>query len=98
LVQANGLPGGEVVAGATYYGTCGSVSYAVTRFHAAPNATLQEQVSFQDDGSGPRFFVRQVGGTWTLAGSVPYDQTASCATFTQLPSALKTLWQNCPLG
>jgi hypothetical protein len=98
LLQANGMPGGQVVAGATYYGTCGSASYAATRFQPAPHATLQEQVSFQDDGSGPRFFVQKSGTAWALVGTSPYDQARSCARFTQLPSGLRTLWLDCPLG
>jgi hypothetical protein len=98
LVLANGSPGGQAVPGDTYYGVCGATSYAVARFEPAPGATLQEQVSFQDDGSGPRFFVEQAGGSWTVAGIEPYEQLPSCSGFTQLPSSLKTLWDNCPLG
>jgi hypothetical protein len=97
LVAANGAPGGQLVPGDTYYGACGSTAYAVGRFMAAPGATLQEQVSFQDNGGGPRFFT-ETAGVWKLAGQFPYDQPPSCATFTQLPSALEALWQHCPLG
>jgi len=98
LVAANGSPGGEAVPGDTYYGICGSTSYAVAHFEPAANATLQEQVSFQDDGAGPRFFVMKSGGSWKVVGTEPYDQTPSCARFTQLPPALKTLWNDCPRG
>jgi len=98
LVAANGSPGGEAVPGDTYYGICGSTSYAVAHFRPAANATLQEQVSFQDDGAGPRFFVMQAGGGWTVVGNQPYNQVPSCAGFTQLPAALRTLWQDCPRG
>jgi len=96
LVQANRLPGGHAVPGHTYYGTCGAVSYAVARFEPVTNATLAEQVSFQDDGSDSRFFMKQARGAWTVVGQRDYDLAPTCATFTQLPSALKTLWQNCP--
>jgi hypothetical protein len=98
LVQADGHPGGQAVPGATYYGTCGTTGYAVARFMAAPGATLDEQVSFQDDGSGPRFLLKNGGGAWTVVGTFPYDVAPSCATFTMLPTTLKTLWQDCPLG
>ena len=39
LVAANGSPGGEAVPGDTYYGICGSTSYAVAHFEPAANAT-----------------------------------------------------------
>lgn len=96
LVEANRQPGGQAVPGHTYYGTCGPVAYAVARFEPAPHATLAEQVSFQDDGSDTRFFMRQAGSAWMVVGRRQYDLAPTCATFTQLPSALKTLWQNCP--
>lgn len=99
LSAANDQPGGEVVAGTTYFGACGATSYAAARFKAAPGATERQQVSFQDEGSAPRFFV-QKGGTWRLVEKVntyPYDMHASCASFTELPERLKSLWRNCPL-
>lgn len=95
LVEANGLPGGQVVPGRTYYGVCDATSYAVAQFRAAAGATLQEQVSFQDDGSDMRFFSRPDGGAWAVVGMVPYDQDPTCAPFAALPPALKALWDNC---
>jgi hypothetical protein len=98
LVEANGLPGGVAVPGTTYFGVCGTTSYAVSLFHAGPDATFDQRVSFQDEGSAPRFFLKEGAGAWTLVGTQSYELPPSCATFAQLPAALKTLWQDCPLG
>jgi hypothetical protein len=99
LVAANGTPGGEAVPGSIYYGTCGTTAYAVARFGPAPGSTIQEQIAFQDAGSVAHYFVRSAEGHWTLAGTAPFPSaTPSCATFTQLPAALRAIWRDCPQG
>lgn len=97
LVRANGSPGGETVPGSVYYGTCATTGYAVSRFQPAPGSTPQEQVSFQDAGGFPRFFIEASGQGWKLAGSAS-SRNAGCSSFTELPAALRTLWQGCPQG
>lgn len=99
-MEAGDLPGGQISPGTTYYGMCGSTAYAVSSFHAAPGATFDQQVSFQDEGSAPRFFVKEAGGAWAVVGigTPSYEMPLSCAKFTQLPAALRALWQDCPLG
>jgi hypothetical protein len=99
LVAANGTPGGQALPGSIYYGTCGTTAYAVARFGPAPGATMQEQIAFQDAGSVAHYFVRPAEGLWTLAGTAPFPSaTSSCATFTQLPAALRAIWRDCPQG
>jgi hypothetical protein len=99
LVAANGTPGGQVVPGSLYYGTCGITGYAVARFEPGPGATGQEQVAFQDAGSVAHYFVQPQGQPWRLVGSAPYPSHGmNCRTFAQLPGTLRAIWQDCPNG
>lgn len=100
LVQANGSPGGETVPGSVYYGVCGSTSYAVARFQPSPTATPEQANSFQDEGAAPHYFMEASGESWKLVtdGANFPQHMRDCSTFTQLPEALRTLWQDCPNG
>jgi hypothetical protein len=96
LVSADGRPGATEVAGSTFYGICGSTSYAVASFMPAATATGQDSVAFQDAGGAPEFFTRVQGGVWKVVGRAPgLPSPASCAGFTALPTTLKTLWKDC---
>ena len=96
---ANGTPGGEVVAGSVYYGSCGTTAYAVARFQPGPDATPQESIAFQGAGSVAHYLVQEAGQPWRLVGMAPFPSSSpSCATFTELPALLRTAWQDCPQG
>ncbi len=93
LITANGQPGGLL--SIAYYGSCGTTSYAMARFRATPDATFQQKVNFQGEGQAPKFLIQE-GGTWRLVGRLDFMLPQSCASFAELPAALKSLWQNCP--
>ncbi len=92
LVQADGRPDATEVAGATFYGTCGTTRYAVTRMTLGPAGTELQGVAFQDGGAYPELLV-DTGTSWTLItrSATPTGCTASPV----LPAALRTVWQDC---
>ena len=98
LVEANGTPWAQTVPGSVYYGTCGSTGYAVARFQ--PGSASTDPASFQDEGAAPHYFVEAAGAPWKLVvDSANFPQhMRDCSTFTQLPDALRSLWQDCPNG
>lgn len=82
-----------------YYGQCGSVRYAATRFVLTSGATYQEQVGIQDDGSAMKYFTAPAAGAWTYvaSGSFP-PSSGGCAAIAQIPAALAAVWAGCPSG
>jgi hypothetical protein len=94
LLAADGRPGAVLLDGATFYGTCGSVAYAVASFAPAAGDDIAEQVSFQDDGSMPELF-DDTGGGWRL---VARAGAAGCTTSPVLPSALRAIWHGCTIS
>lgn len=93
LITANGQPG--ALLSLAYYGRCGATSYAMARFGPTPDATFQQKVNLQGEGRAPKFFIEE-RGTWRLVGTLDFMRPQSCASFAELPDALKSLWQNCP--
>jgi hypothetical protein len=96
LVVADGRSGAELVPGTVFYGTCGATRYAVARFEPTEDASVSEEVQFQDHGAYPEFFTSPVGGAWQLVGSQSGPPGAmSCTDFTSAPSKLRALWDDC---
>ncbi|MCQ4081688.1 hypothetical protein NGB36_13990 [Streptomyces sp. RB6PN25] len=86
----------EPVKGTFYYGTCGGVTYAGTRFMPAAGSTLAEQVALQDAGGAMKYFVQRPGGTWIfVAGDGLPASPLGCAAISQIPSGLATAWGDC---
>ena len=84
------------VPGTVFYGACGNTQFAVATFEASPSATGAESVAFQDHGAYPEFFERTDTSSWKLDGSAPGPPGAkNCASFTQLPATLRTIWDDC---
>ena len=75
-----------------YYGSCGTTLYAAVRFEAGADATGDDRVQLQDEGSGLQFFQSTPSTRWLFVGSDAYPATDDCARFA--PVALARQW-NC---
>ncbi|MGW0501053.1 hypothetical protein ACWD0Z_38210 [Streptomyces sp. NPDC003007] len=85
--------------GQFFYGQCGGVRYAATRFEATLGATYDELVSMQDEGSATKYFRGTSAGGWTYLTSDGFPRgPRGCGDVTQIPDALSALWGNCPVG
>ncbi|MFJ4470036.1 hypothetical protein ACIP2X_21550 [Streptomyces sp. NPDC089424] len=79
-----------------FYGRCGDVRYAATRFQATAGATLDELVSLQDEGSATKYFSTASTGAWTYVAGDSFPRGAGgCADIPQIPAALSETWGNC---
>ncbi|MFD7434840.1 hypothetical protein [Streptomyces sp. NPDC059861] len=79
-----------------FYGQCGDVRYAATRFQATPGATLDELVAMQDEGSVTKYFRTTSAGGWTYVASDSFPPGArGCGDIPQIPAALSETWGNC---
>lgn len=92
LNAADGRVDTEPVPGATFYGTCGTTSYAVVRYQLLSGVTPAENPSLQGAGAYPELFVNH-GSGWVLTAHATQPQ--GCTDSTALPAALRTLWKNC---
>ncbi|MFG3092997.1 hypothetical protein [Streptomyces antibioticus] len=85
--------------GTFFYGQCGGVRYAATRFHATPGATHDELVNMQDEGSVTKYFRSTSAGGWTYLTSDGFPHgPQGCGDVAQIPEALSALWGNCSVG
>ncbi|HEY6797086.1 MAG TPA: hypothetical protein VI248_20630 [Kineosporiaceae bacterium] len=85
------------VPGTFYYGRCGAVEYAGTRFEPAPGATYNDGVALQDDGAAMMYYSRTPGGAWRHIATSGVEPTAlGCTKLPQIPHALALLWHDCP--
>ncbi|WP_159045502.1 hypothetical protein [Streptomyces puniciscabiei] len=85
------------VKGTFYYGSCGGVLYAGTRFHLTAGSTEAEQVALQDDGAAMKYFVDRPGAGWRyVAGDSFPAGPRGCAAIAQIPARLAALWNDCP--
>ncbi|MER7900102.1 hypothetical protein ABTX62_29320 [Streptomyces sp. NPDC096046] len=85
--------------GQFFYGRCGGLRYAATRFEATLGATHDELVSMQDEGSATKYFRGTSAGGWTYLTSDDFPRGAQgCGDVAQIPGALSALWGNCPVG
>ncbi|MFE1289472.1 hypothetical protein [Streptomyces sp. NPDC058751] len=81
-----------------FYGRCGTVRYAVTRFRPTAGATQAELVAMQDEGSSAKYF-RDSGGGWVYVASdgLPAGPNG-CADVPAIPDALAAAWGNCSIA
>ncbi|MFD8735673.1 hypothetical protein ACFV06_12180 [Streptomyces sp. NPDC059618] len=80
-----------------FYGRCGTVRYAATRFRPTAGATQAELVGMQDEGAATKYF-RDSGGGWTYIASDGFPAGPhGCADIPAIPDALATAWGDCPL-
>ncbi|MET9134595.1 hypothetical protein [Streptomyces antibioticus] len=85
--------------GQFFYGQCGGVRYAATRFQATPGATHDELVNMQDEGSVTKYFRSTSAGGWTYLTSDGFPRgPQGCGGVAQIPEALSALWGNCTVG
>ncbi|MFH0520967.1 hypothetical protein ACHBTE_27785 [Streptomyces sp. M41] len=85
--------------GQFFYGQCGGVRYAATRFQATPSATHDELVNMQDEGSVTKYFRSTSAGGWTYLTSDGFPRgPQGCGDVAQIPEALSALWGNCSVG
>lgn len=75
-----------------YYGSCGTTLYAAVRFEAGADATGDDRVQLQDEGSGLQSFRFTPSTGWRFVGSDRYPATDDCSRFA--PVALARQW-NC---
>lgn len=80
-------------AGGFLYGSCGNVTYAETRFTATAQATTDEEVALQDEGSSRKYFSLGSTGTWTYLGTGGFPDTGGC--LGQIPHPLAVIWGDC---
>ncbi|MFJ6832506.1 hypothetical protein [Streptomyces sp. NPDC091209] len=81
-----------------FYGRCGTVHYAATRFGLTAGATQAELVGMQDEGSAVKYF-RSSGGGWAYIASDGFPAGPhGCADIPAIPHALATAWGDCSIA
>ncbi|UUU23750.1 hypothetical protein [Streptomyces sp. DSM 40750] len=79
-----------------FYGQCGDVRYAATRFESTPGATYEELVSTQDEGSVTKYFRGTSADSWSYIASDTFPRGPhGCGDVPQIPEALAAAWGNC---
>jgi hypothetical protein len=82
-----------------FYGQCGGVRYAATRFESTPGATHEELVSMQDEGSATKYFRSTSASGWSyLASDGSPPGPHGCGEVPQIPESLAATWGNCSVG
>ncbi|OQQ13935.1 hypothetical protein B0675_27415 [Streptomyces sp. M41(2017)] len=81
-----------------FYGQCGTVHYAVTRFQPVDGATYEELVGMQDEGSAAQYF-SDSGNGWAHVGSDGFPAGPhGCGDVPAIPDALAEAWKNCSIA
>ncbi|MGW3911620.1 hypothetical protein ACWEBX_08840 [Streptomyces sp. NPDC005070] len=81
-----------------FYGRCGTVRYAATRFQPFAGATQAELVGMQDEGSVTKYF-RDSGGGWVYVATDGFPVAPhGCGDIPAIPDALATAWGNCSIA
>ncbi|MFE7763868.1 hypothetical protein [Streptomyces sp. NPDC057438] len=81
-----------------FYGQCGGVRYAATRFDSTPGATHEELVGMQDEGSAIKYFRGTSGDNWIYVASDGFPRgPQGCGDVPQIPEELAAAWRNCPV-
>lgn len=81
-----------------FYGQCGTVRYAATRFLAVDGATYEELVGMQDEGSATKYF-RNSGDGWAYVASDGFPAGAhGCGDIPAIPDALAGAWKDCSVA
>ena len=84
------------VKGTFYYGQCDGVLYAGASFTATADATENELVQLQDEGSTEKYFTKADGSEWThVAGDGFPRSPRGCAAVPEIPARLARLWGDC---
>lgn len=82
-----------------FYGRCGDVRYAATRFESTPGATHDQLVAMQDEGSATKYFRGASGADWIyIAGDGSPRGVRGCDDVPQIPESLAETWGNCSVG
>lgn len=92
LRRVDGRVDADAVSGATFYGTCGTTSFAVVRYQLFSAYTAKQDPAFQGAGAYPELFVNH-GDGWVLTAHA--SKAEGCTDSADLPAALRTLWNNC---
>ena len=78
-----------------FYGQCGTVHYAATRFRPVEGATYEELVGMQDEGSAAQYF-SDSGSGWAHVGSDGFPASPhGCGDSPVIPDVLAESWKNC---
>lgn len=86
----------QPVPGQFFYGQCGGVRYAATRFESTPGATYEQLVSMQDEGGATKYFRSTSAGNWSYVASDGFPRgPQGCGDVPQIPEALAAVWRNC---
>ncbi|MER5469341.1 hypothetical protein [Streptomyces sp. NPDC002685] len=81
-----------------FYGQCGTVRYAATRFGLSAGATQEELVGMQDEGSATKYF-RSSGGGWVYVGTDGFPAGPhGCGDIPAVPEALAAAWGGCSVA
>ncbi|MFF4539608.1 hypothetical protein [Streptomyces aureus] len=81
-----------------FYGRCGTVRYAATRFQPVAGAGQAELVGMQDEGSATKYF-RDTGGGWAYVATDGFPASAhGCGDIAAIPPALATVWGDCSIA
>ncbi|WP_328554408.1 hypothetical protein [Streptomyces sp. NBC_00358] len=81
-----------------FYGQCGNVRYAATRFGLTAGATHAELVGMQDEGSAVKYF-RSSGGGWVYIATDGFPAGPhGCADVPAIPHALAAAWGDCSIA
>ncbi|MEH0573347.1 MULTISPECIES: hypothetical protein [Streptomyces] len=84
------------VKGTFYYGQCDSDFYAGASFTATADATGNELVQLQDEGSAEKYFMKARDGGWTYVASDGFPRSPrGCAAIPEIPAGLAPLWGDC---
>lgn len=86
------------VPGTFYYGRCGSVYYAATRFEPTRGATEKEDIAMQDDGAAMQYFSRAAAEGWRQIAAHGDEAPRGCSAIRQIPAQLAQLWDDCRAG
>ncbi|MET9831807.1 hypothetical protein ABZ078_21465 [Streptomyces sp. NPDC006385] len=82
-----------------FYGQCGGVRYAATRFEPTAGASHEELVGMQDEGGATKYFRGTSVGAWVYIASDGLPRGPhGCGDVPQLPEALASAWANCSVA
>ncbi|PWI14408.1 hypothetical protein DI272_09725 [Streptomyces sp. Act143] len=82
-----------------FYGQCGGVRYAATRFESTSGATHEQLVGMQDEGSATKYFRGTAAGMWSYLATDSFPRAPhGCGDVPQIPEPLAAAWGNCPVG
>ncbi|MFJ8988962.1 hypothetical protein ACIRQH_01050 [Streptomyces sp. NPDC102279] len=81
-----------------FYGQCGTVRYAATRFQPVDGATYQELVGMQDEGSATKY-LRNSGDGWAYVASDGFPAGPhGCGDIPAIPDTLAGAWKDCSVA